>query len=181
MSATPAQLTHDAQWSADARLVGDMVVQVGRTFYPDGYVRTLYTCRHLLTSGDCGIYETRPVMCRDFPYGRACPHGEACAWDGAREGLIDRAGRRHLPVAGQQPLEPRLVGHGVAWLRACAPVHLYVAPDDAGVTPAEVVDAIKAERYWGPPAVTTAEVHQPPLLVGGTLADALAVLQRPKQ
>ncbi|MCM2322164.1 MAG: YkgJ family cysteine cluster protein [Oligoflexia bacterium] len=27
----------------------------------------LYTCKHLHKSGDCGIYERRPRMCRDFP------------------------------------------------------------------------------------------------------------------
>lgn len=31
-----------------------------------------YSCTSLTDSGDCGIYEDRPVMCRDFPYGRTC-------------------------------------------------------------------------------------------------------------
>ncbi len=27
----------------------------------------LYTCKHLGADGNCGIYETRPAMCREFP------------------------------------------------------------------------------------------------------------------
>lgn len=31
-----------------------------------------YTCKNLLPSGDCGIYETRPHMCHHYPNGRPC-------------------------------------------------------------------------------------------------------------
>lgn len=31
-----------------------------------------YTCRNLLSNGDCGIYARRPAMCSEFPYGRPC-------------------------------------------------------------------------------------------------------------
>jgi Fe-S-cluster containining protein len=34
---------------------------------------TLYTCKHLLKNGDCGIYAVRPQMCRDFPGDKPCP------------------------------------------------------------------------------------------------------------
>lgn len=33
----------------------------------------LYTCNHLKKNGDCGIYEQRPRMCRDFPGDKPCP------------------------------------------------------------------------------------------------------------
>lgn len=34
----------------------------------------LFTCRNLDAAGiDCTAYDTRPAMCREFPYGRACP------------------------------------------------------------------------------------------------------------
>lgn len=33
----------------------------------------LYTCKHLQKNGDCGQYEARPRMCRDFPGDRPCP------------------------------------------------------------------------------------------------------------
>lgn len=35
---------------------------------PGGY---FYTCRHFDEAGDCSIYESRPNMCREYPYGRA--------------------------------------------------------------------------------------------------------------
>lgn len=35
-----------------------------------------YTCRHLLGSGDCAIYASRPTMCRDYPYGKQCSFSE---------------------------------------------------------------------------------------------------------
>ena len=46
----------------------------------------LFTCKHLSTTGDCGIYESRPQMCRDFPGPRPCPykncasHGPQALW-----------------------------------------------------------------------------------------------------
>lgn len=41
--------------------------------------RPLYTCRHWDTETRlCGIYEQRPAMCRDYPYGHPCDHGCDC-------------------------------------------------------------------------------------------------------
>ena len=34
----------------------------------------LFTCKHLGKNGDCGIYEVRPKMCRDFPGPNPCPY-----------------------------------------------------------------------------------------------------------
>ena len=31
-----------------------------------------YDCKNLQPNGDCGIYEDRPAMCRNFPNGTAC-------------------------------------------------------------------------------------------------------------
>lgn len=46
-----------------------------------------YTCKHHDTkTGNCGIYERRPAMCRDYPYGRSC-HYTACTWDDGKAGL----------------------------------------------------------------------------------------------
>lgn len=37
-----------------------------------------YTCRHFdEASGNCGIYERRPRMCSEYPYGAACKY-KAC-------------------------------------------------------------------------------------------------------
>ena len=43
-----------------------------------------YRCKNLQANGDCGIYEDRPMMCRGYPYGRACSYrgctmNEACS------------------------------------------------------------------------------------------------------
>lgn len=44
-----------------------------------------YTCRHLQPSGDCGIYDARPGMCRNFPY-RGDPCGfPGCTWSAGRD------------------------------------------------------------------------------------------------
>jgi Fe-S-cluster containining protein len=39
-----------------------------------------YTCTKLQPNGDCGIYETRPLLCREFPYNNPCPY-KACEWE----------------------------------------------------------------------------------------------------
>lgn len=31
-----------------------------------------YSCRHLTSTGLCGIYDTRPQMCKGYPYKGAC-------------------------------------------------------------------------------------------------------------
>jgi len=38
-----------------------------------------FTCRHWDEETRlCGIYEDRPDMCRNFPYGKSCPFGCSC-------------------------------------------------------------------------------------------------------
>ena len=32
----------------------------------------------------CKVYERRPIMCRDFPYGRQCEHSKSCHERGAQ-------------------------------------------------------------------------------------------------
>jgi len=61
----------------DGEQIADMVIYLGWracVFKKDGH---RYTCRHLINGRDCGIYETRPVMCRDYPYGGRCKY-EGC-------------------------------------------------------------------------------------------------------
>lgn len=39
----------------------------------DPLYRFTYTCRHFdQPSGNCTIYDDRPEMCRNYPYGRRC-------------------------------------------------------------------------------------------------------------
>jgi len=45
-----------------------------------------YHCAHIRPDGDCAIYESRPQMCRDYPYGRRCTFA-GCTWDEARNGV----------------------------------------------------------------------------------------------
>lgn len=41
--------------------------------------RRLMTCRHWdIETRLCTVYEQRPRMCRDYPYGRTCDYGCAC-------------------------------------------------------------------------------------------------------
>lgn len=56
--------------------IGEMVIRVDE----DDESSPRYSCRNLLPSGLCGIYDTRPVMCRDYPgYGRG-GRCEACGF-----------------------------------------------------------------------------------------------------
>jgi Fe-S-cluster containining protein len=41
---------------------------------------SLYSCVHLGESGDCEIYDRRPGMCRNYPYGGKC-EVRGCQWD----------------------------------------------------------------------------------------------------
>lgn len=43
-----------------------------------------YRCKNLTAEGNCGIYETRPMMCSGFPYGRPCSYAQ-CTWERAAE------------------------------------------------------------------------------------------------
>ena len=47
------------------------------------YLTPLYTCKELKENGDCGIYDSRPKVCRDYPHGRPCDFPE-CQWDEAK-------------------------------------------------------------------------------------------------
>ncbi len=47
----------------------------------------VFTCKHFnLETRDCGIYESRPEMCREYPYRSPCEHGERCTWSLGRAG-----------------------------------------------------------------------------------------------
>jgi len=71
--------------------IADLAIYVGYlhpvTGEEAGEGRGWYSCRHLQSNGDCGIYDSRPRMCRDYPYGQACKD-VACTHDAAREGRL---------------------------------------------------------------------------------------------
>ena len=69
-------------------LIAPMVIYLGYKKLPYKQVRPeekverhhLYTCKHFDTkTNNCGIYEHRPQMCRDYPYGMSCNY-RACTW-----------------------------------------------------------------------------------------------------
>jgi Fe-S-cluster containining protein len=51
--------------------------------YPDA-PRWWYTCKNLLPDGNCGIYETRPRMCWDYPYESTCQYVD-CTWEAGKQ------------------------------------------------------------------------------------------------
>jgi Fe-S-cluster containining protein len=55
-----------SKW-AEVEKVFPMLIPLG---VEDGAER--FTCKHLLPNGDCGDYENRPRMCRDYPYEDSC-------------------------------------------------------------------------------------------------------------
>jgi Fe-S-cluster containining protein len=83
----------------DGEQIADMVVplraiDVG-VLAPDGRIVEekpvggvwIFTCRHYdAGTNNCLIYASRPRMCRDFPYGRPCEHGDRCTWGAGRIG-----------------------------------------------------------------------------------------------
>ncbi len=54
----------DKVW--DGEMIADMVIHLEDTFPPR------YTCRHLAENGDCSVYDRRPRMCSEYPYGGRC-------------------------------------------------------------------------------------------------------------
>lgn len=83
----------------DAQQIAEMVVPLEDQYLaPDGLPISVsrgifVTCKNLQPNGDCGIYENRPGMCRDFPDGYSCSCGTLCEWDEAR----------NLPVHPNRP------------------------------------------------------------------------------
>ncbi len=56
--------------------VASMLIPLGVSSkpYSDGRVQYRYSCKNFSATGDCSIYETRPRMCSDYPYGGDCDH-----------------------------------------------------------------------------------------------------------
>jgi Fe-S-cluster containining protein len=69
----------------DVKVLASMLVSLGKfTKHPltgakYSIPKELFTCKHLQDNGDCGIYESRPNMCRDYPHGKPCEY-PGCTW-----------------------------------------------------------------------------------------------------
>lgn len=62
------------------KTIADMVVVIDEATGEMG-------CLHVKANGDCGIYETRPEMCRKYPNGKPCIT-KGCRWEnGAAESV----------------------------------------------------------------------------------------------
>lgn len=69
----------------DIEIIAPMIIPLGEEHWDpatgndlDGRTIHHYTCKNFNKStGDCGIYEKRPQMCRDYPYDRPC-HYNGC-------------------------------------------------------------------------------------------------------
>lgn len=73
----------------DAHLVALMVRPLGE-FMANPLTGTafdkltmVYSCAHLEDNGDCGIYDRRPQLCRDYPNDRRCGFS-GCTYDATR-------------------------------------------------------------------------------------------------
>ena len=83
MEHSPADLNADLErWHQDpassrikdVEIIAPMVIPIAQSRNGLEYV---YSCKNLSPRGDCGIYETRPQMCRDFPTKEGC-HFRGC-------------------------------------------------------------------------------------------------------
>lgn len=99
----------------DSVFVADMLVPLGlQVANGSGEMREFFTCRHLdASTGDCGVYEQRPTLCREHPfYGRSegtC-HTPGCTLDhepGRQELLnIRKATEAASPIPALKESEP---------------------------------------------------------------------------
>lgn len=75
-----------------------------------------YTCVNLGPTGDCGIYERRPRMCREYPYSRPCQYA-GCTSTAARAGKMGGViGRGELLLrARQRERSVEMIEEAEAW------------------------------------------------------------------
>lgn len=59
----------------DGDYIADMLIALGDGFHTNGEKCWYFTCRHHdVHTGNCLAYESRPAMCKDYPYGHPCQH-----------------------------------------------------------------------------------------------------------
>lgn len=91
---TPAELKRRAKDHPDDKQlnqVAEMVIflEYGtnkHSLRPGQHFGNWYTCKNFDTkTRGCTIYETRPDMCREYPYSEPCDYN-VCEWDDGRNG-----------------------------------------------------------------------------------------------
>ncbi len=73
----------------------------------------VFACRHFdAAARSCTVYDRRPRMCRDYPYGSPCLHGR-CTWGAGRSGAWPRSEVRYedVPEPGRAQGDARRVVH----------------------------------------------------------------------
>lgn len=71
-----ANLKLEKRSEPEVEQIAEMLILIESVSEEENY----YTCKnHDPISGDCRIYETRPKMCRDYPY-----HGQRCRYPGCQ-------------------------------------------------------------------------------------------------
>lgn len=69
------RLVADPPHVEDGPQLVDMLIPIGPRLTLAGNLLPHFTCRHHdAESGDCKIYDSRPGMCRRYPYGKECEH-----------------------------------------------------------------------------------------------------------
>jgi len=130
---TPEEIdAHLRARAIEGTFIADMIIPLrpveAGTLLPNGSISGdpplgggwIFTCRHFdEAAGNCTAYALRPRMCRSYPYGSRCEHGDRCTWDAAREGRA-----AELPVYDVWPRPDRA--------KADRRVHL-VMLDDKGL------------------------------------------------
>ena len=102
-----AQLAIDYPDDPDSQEIAKMVILLGPSDHQEGKVGGFwYTCKNWDDQTRlCKIYESRPQMCRDYPYSSPCVN---CGWE--NQEFVERKQRESAP-AGSMGLGPK----GVSW------------------------------------------------------------------
>jgi Fe-S-cluster containining protein len=96
-------------WYRDIETIYPMVELVAIENRNDSAgIKHFYRCKNLTKNGDCGIYDKRPWMCSEYPYGGGCAF-EGCTWGKVSgKGLLFKIGRSCKKVKNNKDLVKQL-------------------------------------------------------------------------
>lgn len=72
---------------------------------PKGVGVEMFGCKHLSESGDCTIYDARPLMCRQYALHKNCEYQD-CTWEGHQEKKREPLKEIHLEKIPEPPDDP---------------------------------------------------------------------------
>lgn len=82
---SPEELHEKQHTLTDGEYIASMVHYTGVRYEKHGLTFHRYSCTHF-DGVSCTAYETRPKMCRDYPYGKPCEKSD-CTWEAGRAGV----------------------------------------------------------------------------------------------